>query len=117
VTASTGKSTGSTKTFSYKVRRGDTLWDLAQKYGTTVSKLRSVNGLSRRSKLAIGQTLRIPGPRASEGISKYYVVKRGDTLSKIARTFGVSMSKLVAWNNIRNPHRLSVGAKLRVSAE
>jgi membrane-bound lytic murein transglycosylase D len=112
-----GKSSGKKSTFSYKVRRGDTLWELAQKHGTSVSKLRSINGISRRAKLRIGQIIKIPGPKQSKGLVNYYVVKRGDTLSSIAKNFGVTMNKLVAWNKIRNPHRLSVGARLRVSAE
>lgn len=112
-----GKSGGKKSTFSYKVRRGDTLWELAEKHGTSVSKLRSINGISRRAKLKIGQVIKIPGFTKSKNLSDYYVVKRGDTLSSIAKNFGVTMNKLVAWNKIRNPHRLSIGAKLRVSAE
>lgn len=112
-----GKSLDKTETFTYKVRRGDTLWDLARKHGTTVSNLRNVNGISRSSKLKVGQLIKIPGLKQSRGMSEYYVVKRGDTLSSIARTFGVSMRNLVAWNNIANPHRISVGKKLRINGK
>ena len=46
-----------------------------------------------------------------------YTVVRGDTLSKIASKFGVSVSDLVAWNGIKNPNAISIGQKLKVSAE
>jgi membrane-bound lytic murein transglycosylase D len=115
--SSSGSPSKNASTLSYKVRRGDTLWELAQKHGTTVSKLRSINGMSRSAELRIGQIIKIPGLSQSKGLTSHYVVKRGDTLSSIARNFGVSMNNLITWNNIRNPHRLSVGARLRVSAE
>lgn len=109
--ASSSRSGGST---THRVRRGDTLWDLARKYGTSVSAIRRANNLSSRSKLAIGQKLNIP---ASTVVADYYVVRRGDTLSSIARNLGVSMRRLIAWNNIANPDRLSVGDRLRVNAQ
>ena len=113
-----GKS--SVKVTTYKVRRGDNLWNLAKKHGTTVSKLARINGISKYTKLKAGQVLSIPVSMSSKGVlsgSNYYVVRRGDTLSAIAKNFGVSMSALIVWNNISNPHRISPGDKLRVSAQ
>ncbi|MDE7388288.1 MAG: LysM peptidoglycan-binding domain-containing protein, partial [Muribaculaceae bacterium] len=45
---------------THKVVKGDTLWSISQKYGTTVEKLRRANGLTAKSKLQIGQKLQIP---------------------------------------------------------
>lgn len=45
---------------THKVVKGDTLWSISQKYGTTVEKLRKANGLNAKSKLQIGQRLKIP---------------------------------------------------------
>jgi len=112
--SSSSSKTTSGGTTVHTVRRGDTLWDLAQKHGTTVNAIRRANNLSSRSKLAIGQKLTIPSGKA---VADYYVVRRGDTLSSIARSFGVSMRSLMAWNNIANPNRLAIGDKLRVSAQ
>lgn len=44
----------------------------------------------------------------------YYVVKRGDTLGKIAKAYNTTVIQLVAWNSIKNPNRIYVGQKLRV---
>jgi membrane-bound lytic murein transglycosylase D len=103
-------------TVSYIVRRGDNLWELAQRYGTTVSSIRNANGLSRRSVLRVGQKLKIPGVGNLTTRSSYHVVRRGDTLSAIAKRYGVSLNSLMVWNSIRNPDRLSVGDRIKVSA-
>ena len=50
---------GSTSTISYTVRSGDNLWDIARRYNTTVSELRSLNNLTT-DVLSIGQVLLIP---------------------------------------------------------
>ena len=44
----------------------------------------------------------------------YYVVKKGDTLSAIAKTYNVSINKLTSWNNIKNPNLIYIGQKIRV---
>ena len=44
----------------------------------------------------------------------YYIVKKGDTLSKIAKKYKTTVKQLVAWNNIKNPNLIKVGQKLRV---
>lgn len=44
----------------------------------------------------------------------YYIVKSGDTLSKIAKMYGTTVNQLVSWNNIKNPNLIYVGQKLRV---
>lgn len=50
------------------------------------------------------------------GVNKklYYIVKSGDTLTRISNKFGVSISQLVEWNNIKNPNLIFAGQKLRV---
>ena len=44
----------------------------------------------------------------------YYIVKKGDTLTKIAEKYNTSIEQLVKWNNIKNPDKIVVGQKLRV---
>ncbi|MBP7147467.1 MAG: LysM peptidoglycan-binding domain-containing protein [Acidobacteria bacterium] len=109
----------------HRVRRGDTLSKVASRYGVTVSSLRAANGLGRRSVLKTGQVLVIPGGAMSAdagaydeepetGKVTYYRVRRGDTLSTIARRFHVTTRQLQAWNKMGKSTRISAGARLRV---
>ncbi|MDE5959764.1 MAG: LysM peptidoglycan-binding domain-containing protein, partial [Muribaculaceae bacterium] len=45
---------------THTVRKGDTLWKISQKYGTTVDKILKANGLNKNAKLQIGQKIKIP---------------------------------------------------------
>src|SRR5512145_326901 len=82
------------------VRRGDTLWSIARSHGVTIESIASTNGLSRDDTLAVGQVLRIRGTTtlasadasAVDTRSTTYVVRRGDTLSRIASRFRVRLS-------------------------
>jgi membrane-bound lytic murein transglycosylase D len=96
----------------YTVRAGDTLWDIARKFGTTTGKLRRLNGLGRSSRIYPGQVLRV----VSDGGRDYVVhrVRRGDTLTRIARRYRTSISKILATNNIDDPDQLKVGDKLKI---
>ncbi|CAM2070690.1 LysM peptidoglycan-binding domain-containing protein [Sulfidibacter corallicola] len=80
---------------THKVRSGDNLWRLAGQYNTTIGKIKSWNKLSS-SRLSLGQTLKIQQGSAS----KQYRVQRGDTMAKIAKKLGVSLTKLLRANNM-----------------
>lgn len=95
---------------TYKVRAGDTLWDIARKYGTTTSSIRRLNSLGRSSRIYPGQVLQV----ASSGNYVIHKVKRGETLSAIAGKYRTTVAKIRVFNNINNPDRLAVGAKLRI---
>lgn len=114
--------------FVYYVRRGDNLSTIAYRYGTTIDRISAVNGLSYRSLLRIGQRLYIPGSKAAaryaaarlrkqaaHTIYWNYYVRRGDTLSAIARRYGARQSSLVAMNaSLRKSGIIYVGQKLRI---
>ncbi len=93
---------------TYVVRQGDTLWDIARSAGVSVHRLAAANGLSTRSTIRPGQRLTIPGSgsagaesrRTSAGTGASYRVRRGDSLSTIARRFGVSVRALREANGI-----------------
>ncbi len=104
------KSIAKSQDKTYKVRSGDTLWDIARKYGTTTSAIRKINGLGRSSRIYPGQKLKV-----STNV-KYVIhkVRRGETLSAIANKYRTSIARIRANNNIDNPNRLGVGAELKI---
>lgn len=105
----------------YTVRRGDNLWNLSRKYGTTVQSIVQLNNIKNPNLIYSGQKLRIPvnmnlgsagGSNSSQGIT--YVIKRGDTLWGISRRYGVSVSYLANKNGIRNPRLIYPGQIIRI---
>lgn len=97
---------------NYKVRSGDTLWDIARKYGTTTSTIRKLNGLGRSSRIYPGQLLVVSGSGGRNHI--IHKVRRGESLSKIARQYSTSIARLMANNGLTDPNDLQVGKKLKV---
>ncbi len=102
------------KTGSYTVKRGDTLWDIARQYGTTTATLRRLNGLSRSSKIYVGQKILVTGGSNNSDDYLIYIVRRGDTLSEIARAFRTSVRAIQNINNISDATKLRVGARLKI---
>jgi LysM repeat protein len=102
----------------YTIERGDTLSDIAARYGTTVSKLVQVNRLPGNGNLIIeGRTLKVPGATSSArgtSSSRSHLVGRGDTLSGIAARYGVSQSALKQANGIGADNVVMLGATLRI---
>ncbi len=100
----------------YRVKTGDTLSEIAERYGTSVSNIRSWNNLSRRRHIYPGQKLAIytrgaapqevvaaPPTVASTPSGDFtkitHVVARGESLYSISRQYSVTMQDLMAWNN------------------
>jgi LysM repeat protein len=98
----------------YKVRRGDTLEKIAQKFGVSVSEIKKINKI-KGSKIYVGQKLRIPVKKKRGRNSSYiiYKVKRGDSLKKIANRFGTSVSEIKRLNKLKGS-TIYVGQKLKV---
>lgn len=94
------------------VKRGDTLYDIARKYGTSIQQICSMNGIRKTKTLRLGEKLRIPYP-LEKGF-KNYQVRKGDTLSKIAKKFQVRISDLVAWNSLSRKDILRIGQQLKI---
>ncbi|HMA10726.1 MAG TPA: LysM peptidoglycan-binding domain-containing protein [Steroidobacteraceae bacterium] len=90
------------------VRRGDSLWSIAQRHNMDVVTLASLNRIDPADTLRAGQRLVLHAPDARDaavaetpqGRRVTYVVRRGDTLSDIARTLRVSVTSLREWNNL-----------------
>ena len=96
----------------YIVKKGDSLYSIANKYNTTVSELKKINGLVSDT-LSIGQRLKIPVVDSS---SNYYIVKVGDTLYSISKKYNMSVEELKSINNL-NSDNLYVGQKLLLTLE
>lgn len=105
----------------YKIQQGDSLIRIARLHDTQVTLLREVNGI-RGSRIRAGDTLLIPqGERWEQSLAlveknarepRGYRVKRGDSLSRIAGKFKVSIRDLIAWNSLDPKKFLQPGQKL-----
>lgn len=102
------------KSGNYKVKRGDSLWEIAKKFNTSVSDLRRLNGLGRRSYIYPGQKLKVPGLVSRGNDYQIYTIRRGDTVSEIAARFNTTVSNIKSWNSIRNLKKIRPGDKLKI---
>lgn len=96
----------------YTVKKGDSLWKIANKYNTTVEKLKSANNLKTNT-LSVGQKLVIPSISVSPEVSDTYIVQKGDNLWSIANKFNMTVSELKNLNNLTN-NLLSIGQVLKI---
>lgn len=96
----------------YTVKKGDSLWKIANKYNTTAEKLKSANNLKTNT-LSVGQKLVIPSISVSPEVSDTYIVQKGDSLWSIANKFNMTVSELKNLNNLTNK-LLSIGQVLKI---
>lgn len=111
----------------YQVRPGDTLWDIARKYGVGVRTLAKWNGMAPRDSLRSGQKLVIWSKWAKRRIKQAqfsphsanvvtqkirYRVRRGDSLALISQKFRVSLNDLKRWNGLSGEKYLQPGQRL-----
>ena len=104
------------------VRRGESIWTIARRNNMSPQALMRLNGKSSRDKLMPGERL-ILARNASElsshgasaeGPRTTHRVRSGDTLSSIARRYGVTISQLTAWNGISAKSTLKVGQRITI---
>lgn len=105
----------------HRVEPGDTVWSLAQRYGSSVDGIIAANGLNSRATIVIGRTLTIPTDRAaasspsasaSAPAAATYVVVPGDTVWSIARRHGVTVSSVVQANGLDSRALIRIGQRL-----
>jgi len=107
-------------TKSYRIKRGDSLSQIAENFGTSTSNLMEINGLGKTA-LVAGQTIQVPdnGSYPSSGSSQKtvsYEVKKGDTLYKIARRYGTKVDLIKDINNLGS-NNISIGKKLLIPGD
>lgn len=108
-----------TKQTTYKVKEGDNLTSIANEFGVTVANLKDWNDL-KSDVIYEGQILKLYSTKKSDkkktektGKTKYYTVKKGDTLAGIADKFNVTIADLKKWNKLKSSDIFS-GQKLVV---
>jgi membrane-bound lytic murein transglycosylase D len=117
---------------AHRMKPGETLPQLAIRYGMSIETLRSVNGIGPRETVPTGYALLVPMQRpsieAAESLEDavfttvpanrtfYYTVRRGDTLTEIAGRYGVTIPDLKRWNHLARDS-VRTGQKLRVTSD
>lgn len=100
------------------VVRGENLFRIALRYGTTVQAIASANGIANPSRIYVGQKLTIPSsagqPSPPPAGATTYVVQPGDNLFRIALRYNLSYLYLAQYNGIANPANIYVGQVLRI---
>lgn len=104
---------------TYTVESGDTLEKIARDFNTTAAALRELNGFQTRSpKIFPGDTIKVPTTRTVRVVSarpQHHAVRPGDSLDKIARQYGTTVTELKRLNNYQNKNPLlHPGDKIRV---
>lgn len=98
---------------TYIVQSGDTLSEIAQRFGTTYQSLAAINNIADPNRIYPGQEIVIDGA-ATEASTEYYTIQPGDTLSGIAERYGTSYQYLAYINGISDPNKIYVGDTIRV---
>jgi len=120
----------------YRAKRKDTLASIARRFNTTPQTIAELNSIGKRSRSLRVRLLTVPvqvakaesdapalkaaqaeakAPAKVAQFNKYYTVKRGDTLSSLARRFNVTARILSAWNNIKTKVALRPGKRIIVA--
>ena len=133
---STATGAPTTSTVTHTVASGDTVWDLARRYGVSVASITDANDLGASAVIREGQRLTVPGATGAGtatasggsapqlatdsnlgefgGSTQTHVVAAGETLSSIAARFGVTTQGIVSANGIKNPSLIRVGQSLTI---
>ncbi|ANF81426.1 lytic transglycosylase [Acinetobacter sp. NCu2D-2] len=102
------------KTENHEVKRGETLYSIANQNKITVAELAALNGLNANSGLRFGQTLKVP---ASNKLPEKYTVQSGDTLSGIAAKYNTTIDHIADLNGISRSTGLRVGQNLKLTGD
>lgn len=101
------------------VQRGENLYRIALRYGTTVQAIANANGIRNPSYIWVGQRLIIPGGGGNwggppPGGGRIHVVQRGQTVYGIAVRYGTTIAAIASANGLSNPRLIYVGQRLWV---
>lgn len=104
----------------YRVKRGDNLWILAKRFGTTTKKIQNLNNM-KNNNLHIGQRLQIPGAknkmaavRKQPSGTSSYRVRSGDSPFAIAKRHGMPLKRFLSLNNLTSNSTIYPGQRVNV---
>lgn len=145
VAKSAPTSSGGAKPKTYKVKRGDTLFEIAQTHHVSVDDLQAWNNMNRSSRIRIGESLVVSMPdveavkapqevvpdnasadapivaalaeQKPEVAPRYHTVQRGEFPAKIAKLYGVGVDEFLKWNKLTASSSIHAGQKLVVYAD
>lgn len=108
---------------TYIVKPGNTLSQIALEFDTTVNEIAGLNSIRNPNLIYIGQVLQIDTTNDFATITNniyetnhiIYTIKRGDTLTSIAKKYNVTIESIVNLNNIINPNLIYAGSRLRIN--
>ena len=110
----------SRKAQTYQVKAGESLWTIAQKLRIDSEELRLFNQLKSGGHLQPGQSLKVPASNAapvkrktaSNQQTPQHIVKKGDSLDRIARKYKIKLTDLLQWNQLQADSKLTPGQQL-----
>lgn len=122
--ATFGMSSAASADSTYTIKRGDTLSSIARQHSVSVQALAAANQLSNPNMIFAGQQLSLTGnvQNQTKQVSQKqtgstHTIQPGETLSRIAREYGVSVQELVALNHLSNPSMIYAGEELTVKGQ
>jgi LysM repeat protein len=98
---------------TYTVISGDTLSRIGTKTGVPWTTIANLNGIRAPYLIYKGQTLKLTGSATVTSSNRTYTIRKGDTLSSIARRLGTTTSRLASLNGISNPNRIYTGHTIK----
>ncbi len=113
--------TESSSIIYYTVRKGDTLTAISKKYNTTVKLIVNLNEIKNSNLIYTNQKLKIYANSQKQELEGdnscgkiLYKIKYGDTLSKLALRYDLTVSEIAKLNNITNPNKIYAGNIIRI---
>ena len=102
---------------AYLVQEGDTLWEIAQRFGVPLEELAQENDISDPAQLSAGDELVIPGIDGANGVLVTTEVHLGENIRSLSRRYQVPMESIIRLNHITSPAELYNGFNLVILQE
>jgi membrane-bound lytic murein transglycosylase D len=98
----------------HEVRSGDTIWSIARKYAVSVDDVLTSNRLGSRDKIYPGQKIVIAGAGSGGSVQEYHTVRKGETITSIAKMYGYSVESVLDLNGLGTRSRIYPGQKIKL---